>query len=121
MVRLSRSDASGSGRAGRFISSPVAAATLGNGLRIRVAPMTHARSVTVSLGFATGSRYESADEQGIAHLVEHMLFKGTARFPTAQVISEAIEGVGGILNAGTEKEMTTYWVKVASEIGRAHV
>ena len=115
MVRLSRSDASGSGRAGRFISSPVAAATLGNGLRIRVAPMTHARSVTVSLGFATGSRYESADEQGIAHLVEHMLFKGTARFPTAQVISEAIEGVGGILNAGTEKEMTTYWVKVASE------
>lgn len=115
MLRRSRYRAQPNTGAGDSSSSPVVAATLANGLRIRIAPMSHARSVTVSLGFATGSRYEDASEQGIAHLVEHMLFKGTARYPTAQVISEAIEGVGGILNAGTEKELTTYWAKVASE------
>ncbi len=97
------------------LPSGVVATTLPNGLRIRVAPLPHARSVTVCLGFAAGSRYETADEQGIAHLVEHMLFKGTARYPTAQAISETIEGVGGLLNASTEKEVTSYWVKVASE------
>lgn len=115
MVRLSRRRGSHTGGVGTSSNAPVVATTLANGLRIRVAPMPQARSVTVSLGFATGSRYEDSSEQGIAHLVEHMLFKGTARYPTAQVISEAIEGVGGILNAGTEKELTTYWAKVASE------
>jgi predicted Zn-dependent peptidase len=43
-----------------------------------------------------------------------MLFKGSARYPTAQSISEAIEGVGGVLNASTDKELTVYWSKVAS-------
>lgn len=114
MSVMSRANAGSSGLTSSH-SAPVIATTMPNGLRIRVAPMSHARSVTVSLGFATGSRYEDASEQGIAHLVEHMLFKGTARYPTAQLISETIEGVGGILNAGTEKEVTTYWAKVASE------
>jgi predicted Zn-dependent peptidase len=88
---------------------------LPNGLRVLVAPMPHTRSVTVALFFAVGSRYEAAHEQGIAHLVEHMLFKGSARYPTAQVISETIEGVGGLLNAATDKELTVYWAKVASQ------
>lgn len=115
MVRLSRRRTQSHGGSDYPPPEHVVATTLENGLRIRVAPMPHARSVTVSLGFATGSRYEDVAEQGIAHLVEHMLFKGTARYPTAQMISETIEGVGGILNAGTEKELTTYWAKVASE------
>jgi predicted Zn-dependent peptidase len=87
---------------------------LPNGLRVLVAPMPHTRSVTVALFFGMGSRYERREEQGISHLVEHMLFKGTAKFPTAQLISETIEGVGGILNAATDKETTVYWAKVAS-------
>jgi predicted Zn-dependent peptidase len=87
---------------------------LPNGLRVLVAPMLHTRSVTVALFFGMGSRYERREEQGISHLVEHMLFKGTARYPTAQLISETIEGVGGILNAATDKELTVYWAKVAS-------
>lgn len=85
-----------------------------NGLRVLVAPLPHTRSATLALFFGTGSRYETAGEQGIAHLVEHMLFKGTASYPTAQLISETIEGVGGVLNASTEKEVTVYWAKVAS-------
>lgn len=87
---------------------------LANGLRVLVAPMPHTRSVTLGLFFGMGSRYEAAHEQGISHLVEHMLFKGSARYPTAQQISETIEGVGGILNAATDKELTVYWAKVAS-------
>ncbi|MGH2354732.1 MAG: M16 family metallopeptidase [Chloroflexota bacterium] len=87
---------------------------LPNGLRVLVAPMQHTRSVTVALFFGMGSRYEAAHEQGIAHLAEHMLFKGSQRYPTAQLISETIEGVGGILNAATDKELTVYYAKVAS-------
>ena len=67
---------------------------LPSGLRVLVAPMPHTRSATVALFYGMGSRYEAAAEQGIAHLVEHMLFKGSGRYPTAQVISETIEGVG---------------------------
>src|SRR5687768_18462832 len=82
---------------------------LPSGLRILVAPMPHTRSATVALFFGMGSRYESPSEQGISHLVEHMLFKGSTGYPTAQLISETIEGVGGILNAATDKEMAVYW------------
>jgi predicted Zn-dependent peptidase len=69
----------------------------------------------VGIGFfnAVGSRYESETERGISHFIEHMLFKGTERRPTAQIIAEAIEGLGGILNAATGSEVTTYWAKVA--------
>jgi predicted Zn-dependent peptidase len=93
---------------------PLARQVLPNGLRMLVAPMPHTRSATVALFFGMGSRYEAPQEQGIAHLVEHMLFKGSRRYPTAPLISETIEGVGGILNAATDKELTVYWAKVAS-------
>jgi predicted Zn-dependent peptidase len=88
---------------------------LANGMRVLVAPMPHTRSVTIGLFFGVGARYEAPHEQGIAHLTEHMLFKGSARYPTAQAISETIEGVGGLLNAATDKELTVYWAKVASQ------
>ncbi len=87
--------------------------TLDNGLRILTVPMPHTRSVGIGVFTAVGSRYETQAQQGISHFIEHMLFKGTQRRPTAQQISEAIEGLGGILNAGTGSEMTTYWAKVA--------
>lgn len=87
--------------------------TLDNGLRILTVPMPHTRSVGIGVFTAVGSRYETQVQQGISHFIEHMLFKGTRRRPTAQQISEAIEGLGGILNAGTGSEMTTYWAKAA--------
>lgn len=96
------------------MSQPCQRSALPGGLRVLVAPMPHTRSVTVALFFGTGSRYEAPHEQGIAHLVEHMLFKGSRRYPSAQRISESIEGVGGILNAATDKELTVYYAKVAS-------
>ena len=59
-----------------------------------------------------GSRYESEAESGISHFVEHMVFKGGRRFPTARDVSEAIEGVGGVLNAATDREATVFWTRV---------
>lgn len=86
---------------------------LGNGLRIVSSPMPHTRSVCVCIFVGAGSRYEAAAESGVSHFGEHLCFKGTERRPTAKDISEAIDGVGGVLNGATDKEMTVYWAKVA--------
>jgi predicted Zn-dependent peptidase len=60
-----------------------------------------------------GSCYESEEEAGISHFAEHLFFKGTQRRPTSKEITQDIEGVGGIINAGTDKELTIFWCKVA--------
>ena len=75
--------------------------------------MPHTKAVSLNLFIGVGSRYEAGAEAGISHFIEHLLFKGTAKRPTAREISEAIERVGGILNGGTDKELTVYWCKVA--------
>ncbi len=87
--------------------------TLDNGLRIITAAMPYTRSVCISIFIGVGSRYEAEADAGISHFIEHLLFKGTTKRATAKEISEAIEGVGGILNGGTDKELTVYWCKVA--------
>ncbi|MGI9148650.1 MAG: M16 family metallopeptidase [Chloroflexota bacterium] len=85
---------------------------LPNGLRIVSSSLPHTRSVSISIFVGAGSRYESDDIAGVSHFLEHMLFKGTRRRPTAREISEEIEGIGGVMNAGTDKELTVYWAKV---------
>lgn len=87
--------------------------TLENGLRIITADMPHTQSVCVSVFVGTGSRYEADSQAGISHFIEHLCFRGTAKRRTSREISEAIEGVGGVLNGGTDKELTIYWCKVA--------
>lgn len=85
---------------------------LDNGLRVLTSHMPHVRSVSASLLVGAGSRYESLEKAGISHFVEHVLFKGTERRPDSRAIAEAIEGIGGVLNGGTDKELTVFWVKV---------
>jgi predicted Zn-dependent peptidase len=87
--------------------------TLDNGIRLVTAAMPHTRSVSISFFIGAGSRYETDKQAGISHFIEHLCFKGTTKRPTAAEVSTVIEGVGGILNAGTDKEMTIYWCKVA--------
>ncbi|HLH24979.1 MAG TPA: pitrilysin family protein [Chloroflexota bacterium] len=87
---------------------------LPNGLRILTAAMPHTRSVSINFFVGAGSRYELDEVAGISHFLEHMLFKGTERRPTPREIAETIEGVGGIMNAGTDRELTVYWCKVPS-------
>ncbi len=86
---------------------------LPNGLRVITSPMPHIRSVCVSIFIGSGSRSEPEAEAGACHFVEHLCFKGTQQRATSKEISEAIEGVGGVLNGGTDKELTLYWCKVA--------
>jgi predicted Zn-dependent peptidase len=88
---------------------------LGNGLRVLTAPVGHAQSVSCFLMFAAGSRYETADTNGIAHFAEHMFFKGTERRPTARDLSAEIDAIGGEFNAFTSKEYTGYYVRCAAE------
>jgi predicted Zn-dependent peptidase len=90
--------------------------TLPNGVRLLTVPMAHVRSVTIDCYFGVGSRYESAELAGVAHFLEHMIFKGSAAYPSAQLISESIEGVGGALDAATDKEVTVFTTKIASHL-----
>ncbi len=89
--------------------------TLDNGLRLLTAPMPQVPSTTCFVFLAAGSRYETAQTNGIAHFCEHMFFKGTERRPTARDIGVEIDGIGGEFNAFTGKEYTGYYVKCASE------
>lgn len=85
--------------------------TLANGLRIVTEPMPGLHSAAVGLWVTAGGRHERAAQNGIAHFLEHMAFKGT---PTrsAAAIAEAIEDVGGYVNAYTSREMTAYYARV---------
>jgi len=87
--------------------------TLDNGLRVITSPMPHTRSVAVSIYVGAGSRYETSPEAGISHFIEHLCFKGTQKRPNSQLVSETIDGVGGVLNAATDREYTVYYAKVA--------
>ena len=89
--------------------------TLDNGLRVLTADLPYAQSVTVMLMLAAGSRYETAETNGIAHFAEHMFFKGTERRPSAREIAGEIDAIGGEFNAFTGKEYTAYYVKCAAE------
>jgi len=84
-----------------------------NGLRVITGAMPHTRAVCINIFIGAGSRYEMEEEAGTSHFIEHLCFKGTQRHATAKEIAEAIEGVGGLLNGGTDKEFTVYWCKVA--------
>jgi predicted Zn-dependent peptidase len=88
---------------------------LPNGLRILTADLPYAQSVTCMVMLAAGSRYETAESNGIAHFSEHMFFKGTERRPDARAIAGEIDAIGGEFNAFTGKESTAYFVKCAAE------
>ncbi|MCB2134227.1 MAG: insulinase family protein, partial [Rhodobacteraceae bacterium] len=85
--------------------------TLSNGLRIVTERMPSLGSAAIGLWINAGGRHEQEDQNGIAHFLEHMAFKGTGR-RTALQIAEEIEDVGGYINAYTSREMTAYYARV---------
>lgn len=93
---------------------PYEKTTLANGVRVVTGPMTGVRSASLIFYYNVGSRVEPANIAGVSHFLEHMVFKGTTRRPNPMTISEEIESVGGMLNAGTGRESTSYWCKVPS-------
>ena len=84
---------------------------LNNGIRIVTEHIPHVQSVSIGIWVKTGSRDENKEENGIAHFIEHMLFKGTKK-RTALQIAKKIDAVGGILNASTGREFTDFFAKV---------
>jgi len=101
--------------------------TLENGLKLVTINLDGFHTVTNFLVIRSGSRYETADNNGIAHFLEHMVFKGTKSYENSKEIAQAIEGVGGYFNAWTSNDHTAYWnivpesqwrrgIQVASEL-----
>lgn len=87
---------------------------LDNGLRLVTESMPHVRSVSIGVWLTRGSRHETDERSGIAHFVEHMLFKGTET-RSAEDIAQAIDSIGGQLDAFTSKEYAGYYIKVLDE------
>ncbi len=85
--------------------------TLSNGFRIVTEHMPSMKSASIGIWVGAGGRHERLEENGIAHFLEHMAFKGT-KTRSALQIAEAIEDVGGYINAYTSREMTAYYVRV---------
>ena len=111
----SRADAAGNHRPRYPVSQPaIVRDVLPNGLRILTEQMPHVRSVSIGVWLARGSRHEPEPQSGIAHFVEHMLFKGTAT-RTAEDIAQTIDSIGGQMDAFTAKEYASYYIKVLDE------
>ena len=87
---------------------------LPNGLVVLTEPMDHVRTASLGVWIGTGSRYEQRAQMGICHFIEHALFKGTAS-RSALEIAQAMDAIGGHLNAFTDKEHTCYYLRVLSD------
>ncbi len=96
-------------------SVPYRRSVLPNGLRVVTQQMPTARSVAVGLFVGVGSRREDEAHAGLSHLLEHLVFKGTRRYPEPGGLSEAVEGCGGSVNAATDRELTIYSARVPAE------
>ncbi|MDP3741465.1 MAG: pitrilysin family protein [bacterium] len=89
--------------------------TLKNGLTILRVPIPQAKSVLVDIFVKVGSRQEDKRVNGISHFLEHLFFKGSKKFPTAQDLSHALDAIGAEYNANTGKEHTQYYIKAAKK------
>jgi predicted Zn-dependent peptidase len=90
------------------------ATRLPSGIRVLSEELADLPSVTLGIWVENGSRYESSEQAGISHFLEHLFFKGTERRTAAQIAQE-IDAVGGVVNAFTSKEYTCYYAKVLAE------
>jgi predicted Zn-dependent peptidase len=97
------------------VSEPnIRRAVLANGVRLATERMPHVRSVAIGIWLTRGSRHEPTETAGIAHFVEHMLFKGT-NTRSAEAIAQQVDSIGGQLDAFTSKEYAGYYIKVLDE------
>lgn len=95
-------------------SREISRSVLPNGMVVITEPMPHLRSLSVGIWLRTGSRSEPAERNGIAHFIEHMVFKGTEK-RTAEEIAREVDSIGGLLDAYTAKEMVCFNAKVLDE------
>ncbi len=86
---------------------------LNNGLRVILAPRSESPAVTILVTAETGSKYETAAENGLSHFLEHMCFKGTKKYKKPSDLSVAFDSLGAHYNAFTSHECTGYYASVA--------
>lgn len=84
---------------------------LDNGVRVLTVPMKSLESATVTVWVKVGSRYEENKISGLSHFLEHMVFKGSSKRPSAKEIAEAVDSIGAEFNAATSKEWTNFYIK----------
>jgi predicted Zn-dependent peptidase len=96
---------------GRTISSTVAA----NGLTIHSISVPGTRALTILVGFNAGARTERPEENGMAHFLEHLVFKGGEKYPSHQAINNTAERLGGVLNAFTSHDLVAFHITVRAE------
>jgi len=89
--------------------------TLSNDLRVLLVPMEGAKSITVLGMVKTGSRYETSKKEGLAHFYEHIVFRGTQKYPVKRDLALAVDKIGAEYNGATSKEYTFYYVKSAAK------
>jgi predicted Zn-dependent peptidase len=89
--------------------------TLKNNLTLITIPIDSFESVTTLFAVGAGSRYETRKINGISHFLEHMFFKGSKKYPSAEIISTMVDSIGAINNAATSKEWTYYWIKSSAK------
>lgn len=88
---------------------------LSNGTRVILAPLKETKAVTALVLVKVGSRYETARTNGLSHVLEHMMFKGTKKWPTSLSISHTLDSIGAEYNAFTSKDHTGYYIKASEE------
>lgn len=84
---------------------------LANGIRVVTIPLSNLESATLTIWVGVGSRFEDPKVSGISHFLEHMVFKGSEKRPSAKIIAEAIDSIGAEFNASTSKEWTNFYIK----------
>jgi len=85
------------------------------GLDLMRIPMEGLESITSMVMVNAGSRYEEAADFGVAHFLEHMVFKGTKKYPTNKILTEKVDSIGAIFNAFTSEEMTAFYLRAAAK------
>jgi predicted Zn-dependent peptidase len=91
--------------------------TLNNGLRVHRIAVPGTRAVTILAAFDAGARTERTEENGMAHFLEHLVFKGGEKYPTYRDVNEAAEGIGAVLNAYTSHDLVAFHITARAQSG----
>jgi predicted Zn-dependent peptidase len=97
--------------------APITISTLANELRLHRIPVSGTRAVTILAAFDAGARTERPEENGMAHFLEHLVFKGGEKYPTYRDVNEAAEGIGAVLNAYTSHDLVAFHITARAQRG----
>src|SRR6202008_3161162 len=95
----------------------ISATTLKNGLRLHRIAVPGTRAVTILAAFDAGARTERPEENGMAHFLEHLVFKGGVKYPTYRDVNEAAESIGAVLNAYTSHDLVAFHITAGAQSG----